>query len=57
METKLREEAELDRFRRYYSYDLADLSIYDLVLNTAHFDADAVAHILKNVVESYMLER
>jgi cytidylate kinase len=57
METKLREEAELDRFRRYYSYDLANLSIYDLVLNTAHFDADAVAHILKNVVESYMLER
>jgi cytidylate kinase len=56
-ETRLREKAELERFRRYYGYDLSDLSIYDLVLNTAHFDADAVAHILKNVVESYMVER
>jgi CMP/dCMP kinase len=56
-ETRLREEAELERFRRYYGYDLTNLSIYDLVLNTVHFDADAVAHILKNVVESYMVER
>ena len=56
-ETHLREAVELNRFRRYYSYDLADLTIYDLVLNTAPFDADAVAHILKNVVEEYMVER
>ena len=56
-ETRLREEAELDRFRRYYGYDIGDLSIYDLVLNTAHFDAEGVAHILKNVVEAYMVER
>jgi CMP/dCMP kinase len=56
-ETRLREEAELERFRRYYGYDLANLSIYDVVLNTAHFNAEAVAHILKNVVESYMVER
>jgi cytidylate kinase len=56
-ETHLREAVELNRFRRYYSYDLADLTIYDLVLNTAPFDVDAVAHILKNVVEEYMVER
>ncbi len=56
-ETHLREAVELNRFRRYYSYDLVDLTIYDLVLNTAPFDVDAVAHILKNVVEEYMVER
>lgn len=56
-ETRLREEAELERFRRYYEYDVGDLSIYDLVLNTELFDADGVAHILKNVVEAYMGER
>ena len=56
-ETRLREEAELERFRRYYEYDVGDRSIYDLVLNTELFDADGVAHILKNVVEAYMVER
>ena len=56
-ETRLREEAELERFRRYYEYDVGDRSIYDLVLNTELFDADGVAHILKNVVEAYMGER
>jgi len=53
-ETGLREEAERERFLRYYGVDLEDLTIYDLVLNTAIFDADAVANILKNVVEAYI---
>ena len=56
-ETRLREETEADRFRRYYSYDLANLAIYDVVLNTALADADGVANILKNVVEAYLVER
>ncbi len=53
-ETTLREKNELERFRRYYDFDLSDLSIYDVILNTEHFDADVVANILKNVVEAYM---
>ncbi len=53
-ETKLREEAERERFLRYYGIDLDELTVYDLVLNTAIFDAEAVANILKNVVEAYM---
>lgn len=53
-ETKLREEAERKRFLRYYGIDLDELTVYDLVLNTAIFDAEAVANILKNVVEAYM---
>jgi cytidylate kinase len=53
-ETILRERNELERFRCYYDFDLSDLSIYDVILNTEHFDADVVANILKNVVEAYM---
>jgi cytidylate kinase len=56
-ETLVREETEADRFRRYYSYNLANLTIYDVVLNTALADADGVANILKNVVEAYLVER
>ncbi len=56
-ETCLREEKEVERFRRYYAYDLTDLTIYDVILNTALTDADGVANILKNVVEAYLDER
>ncbi len=47
----------LMRFKKCYGYDVSDLSIYDLVLNTEHFDADCVADMLKNVVEAYMSDR
>ncbi len=56
-ETRIREEAEAERFRRYYGFDVSDLTIYDVVLNTALADAEGVANILKNVVEAYMGER
>ena len=56
-ETLLRECNELERFKQCYGYDISDLSIYDLVLNTEHFDVDCVADMLKNVVEAYMSDR
>jgi cytidylate kinase len=56
-ETRHREKVEDERFRHYYGYDLRDLSIYDIVLNTAIADVDGVANILKNVVEEYIVER
>jgi cytidylate kinase len=56
-ETRHREAMELERFLRYYGYDITDLTIYDVVLNTALADADGIANILKNVVEAYMGER
>jgi cytidylate kinase len=56
-ETRHREAVEVERFRRYYGYDIADLSIYDVVLNTALADAEGVANILKSVVEAYLVER
>ncbi len=55
-ETRAREEMERERYKRYYGVDIDDLTVYDLILNTGPFDADSVAHILKNVVEAYMNE-
>jgi len=52
-ETVAREESEKERFREYYNFDLEDLSIYDVVLNTELFEEDATARILKSVVEEY----
>lgn len=53
-ETRFREANELVRFREFYGVDLGDLSVYDLVVNTGLFDADAVSRILKNVVAEYL---
>jgi cytidylate kinase len=51
--TRLREEVERDRFRKYYGIDIYDLSIYDVVLNTELFIPDGTAGILKRIVEEY----
>jgi cytidylate kinase len=52
-ETRVREESERERYRRYYGVDVADLSAYDVVLNTALFDLEATANILKKIVDEY----
>ncbi len=56
-ETMAREESEKKRFRIYYSVDIENLSIYDVVLNTELFEVDATARILKSVVEEYCLAK
>ena len=56
-ETRAREESERERFMRFYGVDVRDLSIYDVVLNTGLFDADAAARILKKVVDEYLQGR
>ena len=53
-ETRFREDCERRRFREYYGVDVDDLSVYDLVVNTALFDAEATARILKNVIDEYL---
>jgi cytidylate kinase len=53
-ETRFREENEANRFMEYYGIDLDDLSIYDVILNTEHFEAHSTARILKNVIEEYL---
>ncbi|MBQ03924.1 cytidylate kinase [Candidatus Bathyarchaeota archaeon] len=55
-ETVAREKSEKKRFRAYYKVNLEDLSIYDIIINTELFDIDAIARILKSVVEEYCLK-
>jgi cytidylate kinase len=55
-ETRARAESEAGRYREYYGIDIADLSIYDLVLNTARLDPDGVVDALRVVVEAYSPE-
>jgi cytidylate kinase len=52
-ETLRRETSEAKRYREYYDIDIADLSIYDVALNTARWDADAVFAGLSGLLESY----
>lgn len=53
-ETKMREASELERYKDYYGVDVSDLSVYDVILNTGLFSIDAVANILKNIVDQYV---
>ncbi|WP_435194924.1 (d)CMP kinase [Natronomonas sp. EA1] len=52
-ETKARSESEAHRYQDYYGIDIYDLSIYDLVLNTARLDPDGVVEAIGTVVEAY----
>ena len=46
-ETETREMIERARYKEFYGYDVADLSIYDLVINTEKYDLDGVVAIIK----------
>ena len=52
-ETREREESEALRYREYYGIDIADLSIYDIALNTARWAESEVPDILTAAVEAY----
>jgi cytidylate kinase len=52
-ETRVREASEKERFQNYYGIDITDLSIYDVVLNTASYDSESTARILKKCVYEY----
>jgi len=52
-ETRAREESEALRYQEYYTIDIADLSIYDLVLNTARWSEADVPDLLTAAVEAY----
>ena len=52
-ETREREESEALRYREYYGIDIADLSIYDIALNTARWSESDVPDILTAAVEAY----
>ena len=52
-ETLRRERSERKRYADYYDIPIDDLSIYDLVVNTARWTAPAVLTILTTAVEGY----
>jgi cytidylate kinase len=52
-ETEERERSERERYRAYYGIDFADLSIYDLVLNTARWDVAGMTAIVSGAVRAY----
>ena len=52
-ETAARESSETDRYREYYGIDITNLKIYDLSINTARWDAEAVLDMLVTAVEEY----
>ncbi|WP_276301931.1 (d)CMP kinase [Halorussus lipolyticus] len=52
-ETAAREGSEADRYQEYYGIDITDLTIYDLAINTARWDAEAVVDMLTTAVEEY----
>jgi cytidylate kinase len=52
-ETRRRERSERKRYADYYDIPISDLSIYDLVVNTARWTAPDVLAILTTAIERY----
>ena len=52
-ETTAREASEAQRYQEYYGIDIRDLTIYDLSVNTARWEPDAVLDMLVTAVERY----
>ncbi len=50
-ETRLREKSEAKRFLEIYNIDVFDLDIYDLILDTQHWNQRAVINIILTAVK------
>lgn len=53
-ETQIRENSERSRFQEFYGIDVADTRLFDLVLNTEHFNAVATISICTAAVKAYL---
>jgi cytidylate kinase len=51
-ETRSREESEARRYKKYYNIDIANLSIYDVVVDTGKFDERGTLNIVLAAVRS-----
>ncbi|MDR2944330.1 MAG: AAA family ATPase [Methanosarcinales archaeon] len=49
--TKTREESERVRYEMYYGIDIADMSIYDLVIDSLKFDPETIVDLILRAVE------
>jgi len=56
-ETKRRERSEAKRFKRFYSIDVNDHSMFDLVLNTERWSAKEMTRVLELAVELIIRRR
>ena len=52
-ETRARADSEAKRYREYYGVDIEDLTIYDLVVNTARWGPDGVLDLAASAVDRY----
>ena len=52
-ETRARAESEALRYEEYYDVDIADLSIYDLVVNTARWGPSGVEGLVADAVDAF----
>jgi len=52
--TKLREELERERYKRYYGLDVDDLSIYDLIFDTSLYPIDVISRVLIEAVAQFL---
>ncbi|WP_348607926.1 (d)CMP kinase [Halobaculum rarum] len=52
-ETRRRESSEAKRYREYYNIHIDDLSIYDLVYNTARWSPEGMLGMLTTAIDSY----
>ncbi len=50
-QTKMREEIEKRRYQKFYSIDLDDWSIYDLIINSTKFEAEEIAELIVKAAE------
>jgi len=50
-ETTIREESEKRRFKAIYGIDVDDLSVFDIVVNTARFTPEEILVIVSKVIE------
>lgn len=55
-ETQARAESEALRYQEYYGIDIEDLSIYDLVINTARWSPDGVLALATQAADLYAAE-
>ncbi len=52
-ETKRREELEKRRYKKFYSIDIDDISIYHLAINSEHFKPEEIVEIILKALEFY----
>ena len=50
-EIRYREKSEKLRYKRFYDIDIGDLSMYDLIINTAQWEPAGVYKIIKKAIE------